>query len=94
MATIIKGFRSAFFLKILLISLAFSALSNVSARASSYSDGEEFNPGDLIINHVLDNHIWHLFDGHYGTLYLPVIVYSQERGFEFFSSRRFYDEDV
>lgn len=93
MTTIIKGFRSVFYLKILLIALAFSAFSNVSAQASSSSEGEEFNPGELIIHHVLDDHIWHFFDGHYGTLYLPVIVYSSERGLEFFSSKRFYDED-
>jgi F-type H+-transporting ATPase subunit a len=41
---------------------------------------------------VLDDHIWHFWDGHYGTLYLPVIVYSSEKGLDIFSSRNFYDE--
>ena len=36
--------------------------------------------------------MWHFFDGHYGTLYLPVIVYSSERSLEIFSSHHFYDE--
>jgi F-type H+-transporting ATPase subunit a len=40
----------------------------------------------------MDDHIWHFFDGHYGTLYLPVIVYSSERGLDVFSSHNFYDE--
>jgi len=40
----------------------------------------------------LDNHVWHFFDGHYGTLYLPVIVYTSERGLDVFSSHHFYDE--
>lgn len=53
---------------------------------------EEFNAGEVIIHHVLDDHIWHFFDGHGGTLYLPVIVHSSERGLEVFSSRNFYDE--
>jgi F-type H+-transporting ATPase subunit a len=53
---------------------------------------KEFNASEVIIHHVLDDHIWHLFDGHYGTIYLPVIVYSSEKGLDVFSSRHFYDE--
>ncbi|CAN5521707.1 hypothetical protein BH10BAC4_BH10BAC4_04510 [soil metagenome] len=33
-----------------------------------------------------------LFDGHYGTLFLPVIVHSSARGLEIFSSRNFFDD--
>lgn len=47
---------------------------------------------EVIIEHVMDNHVWHFFDGHYGTLYLPVIVYTPERGIDMFSSHHFYDE--
>jgi F-type H+-transporting ATPase subunit a len=47
---------------------------------------------DVILHHVVDDHIWHFFDGHYGTIFLPVIVHSSERGLEIFSSRNFYDE--
>ncbi len=47
---------------------------------------------EVIIEHVMDNHVWHFFDGHYGTLFLPVIVYTPERGLDFFSSSRFFDE--
>ncbi|MEP6735756.1 MAG: F0F1 ATP synthase subunit A [Chryseolinea sp.] len=54
-------------------------------------EAEAFNPNDVIIEHVLDNHVWHLWD-HGGTIFLPVIVYSGERGVEMFSSRNFYDE--
>lgn len=53
---------------------------------------EGFNASEVILHHVMDDHIWHFFDGHYGTLFLPVIVYSSERGLEVFSSRNFYDE--
>lgn len=59
---------------------------------ASSEEGEEFKPGELIMHHVVDDHIWHFFDGHYGTLYLPVIVYSEEKGFDVFSSSNFYDE--
>lgn len=57
------------------------------------SDKKEFNAGEVIIHHVLDDHVWHFWDGHGGTLYLPVIVYSKERGVEVFSSSRFYNEN-
>ncbi len=47
----------------------------------------------MILHHVLDDHIWHFWDGPFGTLYLPVIVYSETKGIEMFSSSNFYDED-
>lgn len=67
---------------------AFSAPS----WASSSDEGGKFNPGELIMHHITDDYSWHFFDGKYGTLYLPVIVYSKERGLEVFSSHHFYDE--
>lgn len=54
-------------------------------------DEKEFNASQVILHHVMDDHIWHLWD-HGGTIYLPVIVYSAEKGLEVFSSRHFYDE--
>lgn len=85
------------FLKISLLtfSLLLASFSSVFASdpADKHADSEEkFNPSETIVHHVLDDHIWHFFDGHYGTLYLPVIVYSSERGLEFFSSKNFYDD--
>jgi F-type H+-transporting ATPase subunit a len=52
---------------------------------------EPFNASEVIMHHVLDDHIWHLWD-HGGTIYLPVIVYSSEKGLDLFSSKNFYDE--
>ena len=52
---------------------------------------EKLDASGLIIHHVLDDHIWHLWD-HGGTIYLPVIVYSSEKGLDIFSSHHFYDE--
>jgi F-type H+-transporting ATPase subunit a len=57
----------------------------------SSEDEKPFNASELIMHHVMDDHIWHLWD-HGGTIYLPVIVYSAERGLDIFSSRNFYDE--
>ncbi len=56
------------------------------------AEGEEaFDASQFIIHHVLDDHVWHLWD-HGGTIYLPVIVYSAEKGLDIFSSRNFYDD--
>ena len=53
---------------------------------------EEASISDVILHHVLDDHIWHFFDGHYGTLYLPVIVYSSEKRLDVFLSKNFFVE--
>lgn len=72
--------------------LFLSLFTAPQAKASS-SEGKEFNASEVILHHVVDDHIWHFFDGHYGTLYLPVIVHSAEKGLEFFSSHNFYNEN-
>jgi len=91
MAATVKESISRLIPKIALICIVLAAFASAPLKASP-EEGEEFNPGDLIIHHVLDDHIWHFFDGHYGTLYLPVIAYSPERGIEVFSSSNLYDE--
>lgn len=55
-------------------------------------DNERINPGELIMHHITDDYSWHFVDGKYGTLYLPIIVYSRDRGLEIFSSHNFYDK--
>src|SRR5688572_3508027 len=65
-------------------------MTGFSAQDEHAAD-EEFNASELILHHVMDDHVWHLWD-HGGTIYLPVIVYSAEKGLDVFSSRKFYDE--
>lgn len=65
---------------------------HVSADTATENHKESFNASEVILHHVMDDHVWHFFDGHHGTLFLPVIVHSAERGLEVFSSRNFYDE--
>lgn len=75
------------------LTLILTALFSLSASGRDAADeGGEFNASEVILHHVMDDHIWHFWDGHYGTLYLPVIVYSSERGLDIFSSHNFYDE--
>ena len=79
--------------KILLI---FSILlyTFIDTFGSTVKDSTEnsFNPGDIILHHILDSHVIHLWDGEYGTVYLPVILYSGDRGLEIFSSSHFGHE--
>ena len=85
---------------VLFLILSAAAILPVSAQDEQGSDGKKNDPkrspeskiSTVIIEHVMDNHVWHFFDGHYGTLYLPVIVYSSERGLDIFSSRNLFDE--
>lgn len=77
----------------ILVLLFLVGFSTVAKASESDSTKEAFNASEVILHHVMDDHIWHFFDGHYGTLYLPVIVYSSERGLEVFSSHNFYDEN-
>jgi F-type H+-transporting ATPase subunit a len=76
----------------ILVTLLFLVgFSSPVAASETENDTTQINVSDIIIHHVLDDHVWHLWDGHYGTIYLPVIVYSSQ-GFEVFSSHHFYDE--
>lgn len=72
--------------------LSLILLASFSVAFAEQADKKELNVGDVIIHHVLDDHYWHFADGHYGTLYLPVIVYSSAHGFDVFSSSNFFDE--
>jgi F-type H+-transporting ATPase subunit a len=82
--------KSAFFASFF---IAFLSLFNpLFAQHEEHAKPQPFNASEVILHHVMDDHIWHFWDGHYGTLFLPVIVYSSERGLDIFSSKNFYDE--
>jgi F-type H+-transporting ATPase subunit a len=70
-----------------------SSFNPANAELSEADPNEPFNPGDMIMHHILDSHVWHIWDGDYGTVYLPIIVYSDAKGLEVFSSSNFYDEE-
>jgi F-type H+-transporting ATPase subunit a len=79
--------------KILKTSTLFFVLfaSLMSPALAGGNDSEDKT--SFILHHVKDAHEWHFFDGHYGTLYLPVILYSSDKGLEVFSSSKFFDQD-
>jgi F-type H+-transporting ATPase subunit a len=68
-----------------------NAQDDHTAQGDAHHADEKFDAGAVIIHHVLDDHVWEFWHGKGGTLYLPVIVYSSEKGLDVFSSRNFFD---
>lgn len=100
------GFRSLKYLLVLIFSLSaclFSTVS-ISQHADPHQDGvnpehgvqhksaatEEFKPGDVLMEHIMDAHEFHFAEvgGHPITIPLPVILYSPQRGFTSFMSSK------
>lgn len=80
---------SRFFVLLLLVSGV--AHTGWGQGQHQQESGEKLDVSELIIHHVLDDHSWHFADGF--VLHLPIIVYSEEKGFDVFSSGNFYDEN-
>ncbi len=59
------------------------------ALASDEQKSKRFNVSEVVLEHVMDSHVWHLTDGL--VIPLPVIIYSQEKGLDIFSSSHFFD---
>ncbi|CAN5912177.1 F0F1 ATP synthase subunit A [soil metagenome] len=52
---------------------------------------EGFNPGEMIIEHISDNHEWHV----YGNTHLPLpVIVKTDKGFEMFSSGNFRNHET
>ncbi len=85
-----RRFSIAFVLLLAILPMATYAVQE--DHGTEAGEGEKpFNASEVILHHVVDDHVWHFWD-HGGTIYLPIIVYSVEKGFDVFSSRNFYDE--
>ena len=63
-------------------------LSAAPSFASDAEHNEAFDPAAAIKHHISDAHKWEFFEG--ANIYLPVILYSSDRGLEVFSSKPFY----
>lgn len=87
MSAFLSSFSRFSIVSLLVLGGVFSAFAQDDHEPES---DEKINVSELIIHHVLDDHVWHFADGL--VLPLPVIVYSSEQGLDVFSSGRFYDE--
>lgn len=86
-----RGVRLSKFLKFRSLIVAALILFAAPVFASSdSSEGEKFDPSEMINHHIGDSHSWEIFHGL--SVHLPVIVYSSEKGLDIFSSHHFYDE--
>lgn len=72
-----------------LILLVFLFFPGISFAGGGEGEGS-FNPSEMIDHHISDAHSWEIFHGL--TVHLPVILYSEEKGLDVFSSAKFYDE--
>ena len=63
----------------------------VGSSSGEEQHAEEFNPGKMIMDHVVDHYSWHIFTmgDTEVSLPLPVILYSKDRGFFCFWSNKF-----
>lgn len=82
---------------LLAIALVFSSLASVQAQEHGHEGEaphkkEGFNVGEMIMHHIKDEHGWELAHGL--TIPLPVILYSDDRGVEVFSSARLAHDAV
>jgi F-type H+-transporting ATPase subunit a len=68
--------------------------SGIFASGGEHAE-EKFNAGKLIIDHVADDHSWHIWGDHkHGlSMALPIILYNSERGLTAFMSSRFHHGD-
>ena len=81
--------KSIFLTILTVLSLCFFSPAKADQEESHAKENGELNVSEVIIEHVLDNHVWHLTDGL--VIPLPVIVYSEEKGLDFFSSGNFFE---
>jgi F-type H+-transporting ATPase subunit a len=93
-----KSFKSATyfcsFLIILLFSYTNPAFSENEAAATPHKKG--FNAGEMIIEHIVDNHEWHIaeFGNKPVSIPLPIILYDEGKIVAFMSSRFHHGTEI
>ncbi|MEM8894529.1 MAG: F0F1 ATP synthase subunit A, partial [Bacteroidota bacterium] len=78
------------FLKVNVLLAFFVVISTSNIHAERSAGDGDFNPSEMINHHIMDAHSWEIFHGL--TVHLPVIIYSEEKGLDIFSSSNFYNE--
>ena len=70
--------------------ISYSSPEFGNPSSESY-DNKKFEPGKMIMHHILDSHEWHVFDwkGKAFSIPLPIIIYHETRGLSVFMSSRF-----
>jgi len=70
--------------------------AEITEKGTSVQHEEKIDAAQLIMDHVLDNHEFHLaeFGGHPVSVPLPVLLYSPQRGFDAFMSSNFQHSEA
>ncbi|MDP4285449.1 MAG: F0F1 ATP synthase subunit A [Bacteroidota bacterium] len=96
-----RGYMVSKSLKSLLVavfSIILMSWTGIASAQEKHENGakteEKFDPTKEILNHVQDAYEFHFFSigDFHASIYLPVILYSPQRGFSVFSSSRFGPE--
>ncbi|MGY0407085.1 MAG: F0F1 ATP synthase subunit A [Polaribacter sp.] len=75
---------------IAIVILALLPMTAMAVNNEQHGDGKEFNTSELVNEHIGDSHEFHILDwnGHPISLYLPVILWT-DNGLTLFSSSKF-----
>ena len=76
-----------FFYFLLLVGTTISVFGQ-DVKEKTEAEGK-FDASTYILEHIADSHEWHILtkqNGENVTIYLPVILYSKEKGLDIFSS--------
>ena len=79
------------FFKIFLLTLLICFSSNFLVLSADKAEGEDFNMGEMIMHHVLDDYQYEIMHGL--VIPLPVILYTEKNGLLIFSSSNLFDND-
>ena len=84
----IQNIFTASLILILSISNTFAVAENPTPPTNK---GDKFNPGEMIMHHIIDSHEWHVFDwkGKPFSIPLPIILFHEGQGVKVFMSSRF-----
>jgi F-type H+-transporting ATPase subunit a len=80
------------FFFLLLAGTSFSVFGQ-EVKEKKENEGK-FDASSFILEHIADSHEWHILtlkSGKNVAIYLPVILYSKEKGFDIFSSKKLTD---
>jgi len=79
------------FFKKFLLTLLICLSSNFLVLSADKAEGEDFNMGEMIMHHVLDDYQYEIMHGL--VIPLPVILYTEKNGLLIFSSSNLFDDD-
>jgi len=88
---IIAGLFFTFLLIMFTIPAAGQEVHESDGTEGKENPDGKFNAREFILEHIADSHEWHILtkkNGESVAIYLPVILYSKEKGIDIFSSKK------